>query len=93
MDYDDIGSDETAGTLVFDTEKLIEGANNGKFLWKNIYGSPMNQSNSRFKRAMNDNPEVASQWKGRILVQCIAEPTEKPLHKAVDIAPDIIAEA
>ena len=28
---------------------------------------------------MNANPEVASFWKGRILMQCIAKETEKPL--------------
>lgn len=28
---------------------------------------------------MNENPEIASFWKGRILVQVVAEETEKPL--------------
>ena len=50
MDYDDIGSDETAGTLTFDTAHLIEGMNNGKHVWKNVYGSPLNQRNSKYKR-------------------------------------------
>lgn len=27
---------------------------------------------------MNQNPEVASFWKGRILIQCTCEETEKP---------------
>jgi len=27
---------------------------------------------------MNSNPEIASNWKGRILMQVVAEPTEKP---------------
>ena len=42
MDHDDIGSDEMAGTLQFLTKELIEGKNNGKFVWKNVYGSPLN---------------------------------------------------
>ncbi len=28
---------------------------------------------------MNENPEIASNWKGRILMQVTAEKTEKPL--------------
>jgi len=42
MDSDDIGADEMAGTLQFLTKELIENKNNGKFVWKNIYGSPLN---------------------------------------------------
>ena len=30
---------------------------------------------------MNENPEVASYWKGRILMQCTAEKTDKPCLK------------
>ena len=50
-------------------------------------------SNSKYKRAMNENPEVASTWKGRILVQCIAEPTEKPLSKVQEIPVEVVEEA
>ena len=28
---------------------------------------------------MNENPEIASLWKGRILIQLLAEKTEKPV--------------
>ena len=28
---------------------------------------------------MNENPEIASFWKGRVLMQVTAEETEKPL--------------
>jgi hypothetical protein len=80
-DKEDMGTDEIAGSIQFETKDLIEGKSNGMFIWKNIYGSPMNQSNSKYKREMNANPEVASNWKGRVLCQIIAEPTEKPLAK------------
>ena len=39
---------------------------------------------------MNANPEVASFWKGRILMQCIAEETEKPLLLVQQIDDDAI---
>jgi hypothetical protein len=69
MDEDDIGSDEMAATMSFKTKDIIENNSglNGQFFWKNLYGSPMNQSNSKEKREMNENPDVASHWKGRVL--------------------------
>jgi len=57
----------------------------GKFMWRNVYGSPINQSNSEHKREMNDNPEAASNWKGRVLVQVVCERTEQPVAKVASI--------
>ena len=42
---------------------------------------------------MNLNPDMASEWKGRVLVQCIAEPTDKPIHKMESIDNEIVMEA
>jgi type IV secretory pathway VirB6-like protein len=42
---------------------------------------------------MNNNPEFASNWKGRVLCQIIAEPTEKPLAKQQKIEDDVIGQA
>jgi len=39
---------------------------------------------------MNEHPEYASQWKGRVLVQVTKEKTEKPLAKMIDICEDDI---
>ena len=39
-----------------------------KFVWKNVYGSPLNMSDSKAKREANNNPEFGSMWKGRILM-------------------------
>ena len=97
MDAEDITKDETAGSVVFYTQDLLERAEiekaaskpneyyNGKLVWKNVYGAPLGQSGSKHKTAMNENPEFASTWKGRILFQCIAEKTDKPVCKTVDI--------
>ena len=92
MDSDDI-TDETCGSLQFDLKDIIEGKGNGKFVWKNVYGSPMNLSNSAAKRAMNDNPELASFWKGRILMQIVCEETDKPVAKVEKISDEVIMEA
>jgi hypothetical protein len=74
-----------AATMVFETKDIIENkiGKNGLIHWKNFYGSPMNQSNSKEKRMMNENPTVASHWKGRVLVQVLAEETDKPLAKTM----------
>ena len=53
---------------------------NGKFDWKNIYGAPLHVSGKNTDR-MNANPEIASLWKGRILMQVVAEETDKPIFK------------
>ena len=45
----------------------------------------MNQKNSRAKREMNENPEIASNWKGRVLMSIESVKTEKPVAKVKDI--------
>jgi hypothetical protein len=42
---------------------------------------------------MNENPEVASTWKGRVLMHITAELTDKPLAKTMPIEQDLIMEA
>ena len=91
MDDDDIGSDEMVGTLQFKTKDILEGKYGDKLVWKNIYGSPLNQKGSKYKTLMNEHPEYASQWKGRVLLQVVAEQTEKPLAKMVDMEDEVIA--
>ena len=53
MDAEDITKDETAGSVVFYTQDLLERAEiekaaskpneyyNGKLVWKNVYGAPL----------------------------------------------------
>ena len=59
-------SDELVGSLLFNLKEII-GKKNGLFFWKNIYGAPNGKMGSN-SNAMNDNPEIASTWKGRILI-------------------------
>lgn len=78
MDEDTI-SDETIGSIILNAKDIIEDIN-GKFFWKNIYGAPLGVSGSSTKY-MNENPEAASTWKGRILMQVVAKKTEKPVMR------------
>ena len=69
-------SDEVVGSIIFNLKDVI-GDKNGTFFWKNIYGSPIDVSGDNTK-LMNNNPELASTWKGRILMQVTAVKTDKP---------------
>lgn len=69
-------SDEIVGSMVFNAKDIV-GNINGKFFWKNIYGAPLGASGENTKM-MNANPEHASTWKGRILMQAVAEKIDKP---------------
>ena len=79
--YDeDTTGDEIIGSIHFEVKDILEKMN-GLYDWKNIYGSPVEPKEYSGKNTdkMNANPELASWWKGRILIQCIAEETDKPL--------------
>jgi hypothetical protein len=81
---DDTTGDELIGSIHIELKDIVPDAdgNPGRFQgiydWKNIYGAPLNVSGNMTNK-MNNNPEIASFWKGRILVQSLCEETEKPL--------------
>ena len=85
---EDIGKDEVVGSLMFNLKDIIENFHMNiepQFAWKNIYGSPMNQKDTIYKEEMNENPELASNWKGRVLMQVTCEETDKPVVKVCKI--------
>jgi len=97
--YDeDTVSDELIGSIHIELKDIVDDANgnkgkfNGMYDWKNIYGAPLSCSGKNTDK-MNLNPEIASFWKGRILVQCIAEETEKPLLMVKKIEADEVENA
>lgn len=83
VDDNDVMADETIGCIHFEQKDILPDANGkegrlqNKWDWKQIYGAPMGVSGKNRDR-MNDNPELASLWKGRVLVHTSAELTEKP---------------
>lgn len=80
--------DELVGSLLFNLKDCI-GPRNGKYFWKNVYGSPLDVSGENTKM-MNTNPEYASNWKGRILIGVTAEKTDKPVCMVRNIDPEEI---
>jgi len=97
--YDeDTLSDELIGAVYYNLKDIIPDANgkegklNNKFDWKNIYGAPVGVS-GKWADNMNNNPEIASLWKGRMLVQCVAVETDKPKLLLQNLENDVIDEA
>jgi hypothetical protein len=64
-------TDEIVGSFSFNLKQLmkdIKESNDKNYcFWKNIYGSPLDVMGDT-KKAMNENPDIASTWKGRILI-------------------------
>ena len=63
---EDTVCDEIVGSIVLHAKNII-GPKNGLYFWKNVYGAPVDIGGSHAK-AMNENPEMGSFWKGRILM-------------------------
>jgi len=75
--------DEIVGSIIFNLKECIN-SKNGLFFWKNIYGAPIDRSGDNTDK-MNNNPDLGSTWKGRILMQVVAEKTDKPTIKCLDL--------
>jgi hypothetical protein len=74
-------SDEIVGSMNFSLKKIITGEGpNGILVWKNLYGSPLGCSGANTE-SMNNNPEIASTWKGRMLLHISSFDTKNPEMK------------
>lgn len=91
-DFDKGKNDEIVGSMNFSLKQLIESSSpageDGVLQWFNIYGSPLGCSGENTDR-MNEYPEIASTWKGRILIQTICFDTKNPEMKVQAIEPEL----
>jgi hypothetical protein len=78
-DYDKTGANDLVGSMKFSIKEIL-ACNGPTFNWINLYGAPNDYSGANADK-MNNHPEYASAWKGRILVQYYAEETKNPLMK------------
>lgn len=96
VDDNDLLKDELIGCIHFEQKDLLPDANGkmgrlqNSWDWKQIYGAPMGVSGKATDR-MNNNPELASLWKGRVLVHTSSEETEKPKLIARKMKPEMKA--
>ena len=57
--------------------KLAENQTTTMYMWENIYGAPPDTDGDVADK-MNDNPEIASHWRGRMLLEISCEECDKP---------------
>lgn len=85
-DYDATDSDDLIGSIVCNFNQ-IKDKDNGRIMWKNIYGAPTGVSGKN-TNLMNRNPELASTWKGRVLMQCECTLSDEAYLKKVKTPAD-----
>jgi len=75
----DKASLEKVGSMFFSLKELLaKGApEGGYFYWQNIYGAPVDRGGP-VATMMNNNPECASAWKGRILMHIDSKDSKHP---------------
>jgi hypothetical protein len=86
---------DVVGSIAFDIKKIIEDIETQEdfpWYWKDIYGAPSGYSGT-YSDEMDRVPEVASRWRGRILMQVTAEETENPKMKLRKVDQDILQAA
>ena len=82
-DYDGFKSNEIVASMRFNVEKYLKILDKGgefPIFWRNLYGAPLGVTGDHTDE-MNSNPEYASLWKGRVLMQVVAEETDTPTLK------------
>ena len=90
MDKDTLSND-VVGHILMSIRQIVEKySQGGSLMWQNIYGAPTNfklagvqQEELNAKNQMNENPDTASLWKGRILMHIRAFDEEAPEHGIV----------
>jgi hypothetical protein len=85
-------SDEIVGSMNFSLKQIVNDSGpDGLLIWKNLYGSPMGCSGQN-TAMMNENPEMASFWKGRILMHISSFDVKNPEMKVVPLSADFKAQ-
>lgn len=78
-------NDEIVGSMYFSLKKIVrDSAGAGILLWRNLYGSPLGCSGDNTQQ-MNDNPEFASTWKGRMLMHISSFDIKNPEMKVTPL--------
>lgn len=81
-------SDEIVGSMYFSIKEIVNTCkDDGILVWKNLYGSPLGCSGANTK-LMNDNPDVASTWKGRTLMHISCFDVKNPELKVSPLDPE-----
>ena len=97
FDHEKIGYDNQIGSLLFSVKKLVKKVHSvpgdSFFEWYSVYGAPPDSDNDKVADQMNDNPEMASHWRGRMLVQVFCAEDDKPKKLCQKLDPKVKEEA
>jgi hypothetical protein len=81
--------DELCCSLTIPVKTILkhEGPAASMVKWINLYGAPEGYGGNLYPEAakMNQDPTVATNWRGRILVEYFCEDVRHPLCKRTDI--------
>lgn len=80
FDYDRLSTeDDMVGSFSFDWNKILKNEFKD-FFWINIYGGPDNINND-YSKLMNTVTEIASNWRGRVLMRIFLEDNPRAILK------------
>ncbi|GMF59580.1 unnamed protein product [Phytophthora fragariaefolia] len=70
MDWDPVGGDEVVGKFELKNVEAIAKAHGSEPFWVNLYGAPVKgaSNNSRVAVLMNENSDLGSAYRGRVLL-------------------------
>ncbi|KAG1696761.1 hypothetical protein DVH05_017982 [Phytophthora capsici] len=70
MDWDPVGGDEIVGKFELKNVEAVAKIHGTQPFWVNLYGAPVKgcSNNSRAAEQMNDNSDLASTYRGRVLL-------------------------
>lgn len=95
FDYNTI-SDTQIGSLLLSIKKLMamlkDHGGESMYIWENIYGAPPDTDGDVADK-MNDNPEMASHWRGRMLLEISCVEDDKPKKAVQKLDPEVRAKA
>lgn len=78
-DYDKVGDDDIIGTLRLHWKDIVD-KKYADYTWLNIYGAPL-KVYGKHTDNMNEEPRIASNWRGRILCSLDTAKLKKPKSK------------
>ena len=88
IDYDRTNPDDMIGSITFKIHEILQDSQHNKVFpwkWRDIYGAPSGVS-GKHTDEMNKTPEIASNWRGRILMQVVCKETESPKMKIKNVS-------
>ena len=84
-------NDDVLGSIILSYKDIVKNCTgSGTLVWKNLYGSPLGLIQGPIKSYMNNNPEHATLWKGRVLMHVGVRDTKAPEKGVFDLTEPVV---